>query len=824
MMFPTNNKSVIKKLTKRTMKANRIRNIFVITAIALTTFLLTTIFSIGMSMIDSIELQQLRIMGTTAHAALTHPTFEQIKKLKELDYIKDVGLQANAGDIIETLEMGNMILALHWFNQSEWENFRKPAMSDIVGTYPTKYNEIMIPTWILNRMGVDEPKIGMEIEIKYRVTKNNITSDIRNQKFILSSYYTEYMNIRSDNLGIMLVSNEFIEKSGMSPEISGASSVIFKSPSSIASQVNRIAGDIKISDDQNLKIVPIYDSGSVADTSTMLGLAGVILVIMLSSYLLIYNVLALSVSKDIRFYGLLRRIVMGQALRLTLIGIPIGLLLGAAISFVAVPLVINITSIETGIRVSFSPIIYIGAIVFTMLTMLIGSIKPAKKAGSISPIEAVCFTGLSNKRKHRESGHGGKIHKMALRNIFRDRKRAVLVLVSLFLGMTTFLVINTLVLSMNIDNLVDDYIQTDFKLTNNISNIRDSGIKQKFDNNFLSELKSIKSITNEREILRQEVTVRYDEELYGKHWSYLAQKYKIPLYSKDEMLGNPDLFWSCLIGVDTDYIKELNKKMDKPIDLEAFEKGEIALFSTDTPELYQLGSNITCTNKDNNSKTTIKLGGFLRGDTPYKGVSGLAPDIYVSNTKMHQLYNNPIVYAITLDAEDEYEAKLLLQLKEMIGMDNEISLDSRQQRLDQFNEAKLIMFILGGGMSLILALIGIVNFINVIVTSINVRRQEFAILESIGMTSRQLKKMLLLEGWAYALISCVSVLVFGNCISYGLFTLFRTEATYAVYTFPILPLSFSFFVIFAICLIVPNVTYQSICRQSVTERLRSIEG
>ncbi len=835
MMFPTNNKAIIKKLTTRSMKANRIRNVFVIIAIALTAFMITTIFSIGISMLDTIKLQQLRMLGTTAHVALTYPSDEQVKKLKALDYIKEVGLQANVGDIVETPEMGNMLLSLSWADETQWNTFLKPAVDKIVGTYPKKYNEIMISTWILNQMGIMEPKLGMEIDIKYKVTSNDTTPKVKSQKFILSSYYTDYINLRSENVGIILVSDNFFEKSKKLPILSSAS-IIFKSSQNITSQVNRVAKDIKIDDAQELKAARIYYSGSIADTATVLGLAVVVLVIMLSGYLLIDNVLALSISKDIRFYGILKtigttpkqlcRIVMRQALCLALIGIPIGVHLGAVISLVVVPLVISITTIKTGVRVSFSPIIYILAIVFTVLTTLIGSIKPAKKAGSISPIEAIRFTGLSNNQKHRESNGGGKIHKMAIRNIFRDRKRAMLVLVSLFLGMTTFLVINTLVLSMNVDNLVADYIQTDFKLINNTINIYKSSseVKQKFDGKFLSEFRSIKSIKNVREILRQEVTVPYSEDLYGKHIKYLEQRDKIHLYSEEEMLKYPDLFHSCLIGVDTDYIKEMNKKMKKPIDLEAFDKGEIALFATDNPEFFKLGSNIVCTNRESNSQITIKLGGFLMGDSPYEGVGGLAPDIYISKNKMYQLYNDPIIYSITLDTEEKNEAKVLLQLKDLIGNDNEISLDSRQERFEEFSNEKLSMFILGGGMSLILALIGIMNFINVMVTSINVRRYEFAVLESIGMTSAQLKKMLQFEGGAYAVITYILVLTLGTSISYGLFRVFSMEATYAVFTFPIIPLLISFMLIFGICLVLPMITYKAVSKQSVTERLRSIEG
>jgi putative ABC transport system permease protein len=566
----------------------------------------------------------------------------------------------------------------------------------------------------------------------------------------------------------------------------------------------------------------------------MIGMAAIILIILLSGYLLIYNVLSLSVSKDIRYYGLLKtigttpvqlgRIVIAQALRLAFIGIPIGLLLGAVISYIVVPLELSVSDLKTGAVISYNPLIFIGAAVFTILTTLIASLKPAGKVRRISPVEAIRYTGLTVKRNVSKSSRGGKIQRMAVKNIFRDRKKALLVLASLFLGMTTFLVINTLVLSMNVDNLVADYIKTDFKLTNNSFKVNASEIKQVFDKTFISKLNNIKGVKNIREISSQDVSVEFSDKFYGQYLQYLYQKYKIPVLTEGMVSKNPDIFWACLVGLDTDYIRELNKNMEKPIDIEAFESGKIALYNIDKPELFQLGSNIAFTDRENRCKYAIKLGGFLSDDDSYNGVGGLAPNIYISNNRMRQLYKDPAVYAITLDAEEGYKEKVLLQLEELLGSSSEISLDSKQQMLEKFSKDKLIMFILGGGMALILAFIGIMNFINIMVTSVNARRQEFAVMESIGMSSLQLNRMLLFEGGAYAAITCTLVLTFGNCISYILFKLFQTEATYAVYTFPFVTLFISFVVIFAVCLMVPGITYNSISRQSITERLRSIEG
>ena len=84
--------------------------------------------------------------------------------------------------------------------------------------------------------------------------------------------------------------------------------------------------------------------------------------------------------------------------------------------------------------VSFSPIIYVGAVFFPLLTAILAASKPARKAASISPIEAQKYTGVTGTVKHIRSLAHGKPYRMAWRNIFRDKKRAGVVLFSLFLG------------------------------------------------------------------------------------------------------------------------------------------------------------------------------------------------------------------------------------------------------------------------------------------------------------------------------------------------------------------------------------------------------
>ena len=99
--------------------------------------------------------------------------------------------------------------------------------------------------------------------------------------------------------------------------------------------------------------------------------------------------------------------------------------------------------------------------------------------------------------------------------------------------------------------------------------------------------------------------------------------------------------------------------------------------------------------------------------------------------------------------------------------------ESKSEKTEEFNKSQMVTNILGGGIAVILILIGILNFINVMITGVNIRLKEFAIMESIGMTKKQIKMMLTYEGLYYALVTTGFILTLGIGIIYGIGVVFR---------------------------------------------------
>ena len=831
ILFGNNNGPILKKLTKRSLKANKRRNFFLVMAIMLTTLLIGSVFSVGMSLVESVKMEQIRFAGTMAHAAVGHPTTEQIKQLHTLDYVKEVGTGNSVGVVQNTADMGNISLTLHYFDKTEWEELRAPAYVDIVGNYPEKENEIMVSRGVLERMGIDTPSIGMEIPLNYYTDSENRDSIIQ-ETFTLSGWFTSYAFVQStETADVIFVSHALSQRYGKTVEKDGSASILFADESRVSEYCNALVADLGLAENQPVAMVQLYEADAGQGTAALISLCAIVVFLIFTGYLLIYNILYISISHDVQFYGLLKtigttpkqikRIVIRQVIRLCLIGIPVGIILSLLLSLGVVPFLISelgAISTEEAV-VSFSPIIYVGAVFFPLLTAILAASKPARKAASISPIEAQKYTGVIGTVKHIRTLAHGKPYRMAWRNIFRDKKRAGVVLFSLFLGVTTFLSVTTLVFSTDVSKYIDSAFESDLVLDN------ETWPAQTLDDSLVEQLMLIPGVENIHATTWEEMRLDYSDAFRG----YIANH---PMQEQISALSEQDIednFNGFLIGVDGETLTKYRDRLGNPIDIEAFDRGEIALIATDNPELFSNVQelNITPSYREENSVSNQQeykfvLGGFV--PFSYKGIgSSLAPTVIVSNTIMQEWFGEPAVKQLDMNVASGYEKNAFIALKQIIGNNSGISLTSRIESMEELNRAKMAVLVLGGSISFVIALIGILNFVNVMSVSVVARKRELATLESIGMSHKQVRKMLISEGLYYAIITLILVLSAGNLIAYGIFKLFQQQVSFAVFTYPFIPAASIILVIMIICFITPERMYRSLSRETITERLRETE-
>lgn len=850
-MHDNRNKEVIKRVEKGMMKANRTRNIFAIVAVALTTFMITTVFSLGINYKENMELTSVRTSGTNANVTLAMPTNAQEKEIRDLDYVKMVGTQYMIGSVAGKNEADrDLAIAMQYYDNTEWEKHYKEAISNINGNYPKKENEIMLSEDALSQLGIKKPKLDMEIPLSY-VSKDGEQKDT----FTLSGWFRSYTGT-----GMAFLSESYCQEHGYTLQNSGVLSISLDNPKD---NFYDIQDDITLNENQTFQ-------GSVSMSSSNGSVYAMIILLVFfiigSGYLLIYNVLYISISKDTRFYGLIKTLgttekqiktlVKRQAVTFACIGIPIGVILAGALSFGIVPIILE-NAFDSGksiidAEMFFHPSIFILSIIFSALTVWISCNAPAKAASKISPIEALRYQNFaSTKTKIRSSTNGGKLHVMAYHNVFRDKKRAFLVFMSLFMGITMILGVNGIIGSMKVENFIDKYMDYNFEYTDIQFEQPEQPNKEvpQFDEQFVEQIKQIDGVKKvdiqktvwagidfDEVALEGFMKIRYEDSRYKTE----GQSYQEMVADLKEYANAGD--YGCYITtLDDKALEEYNAKHpNTSIDIEAFNRGETAIAGMDTeynaPNAALVGKTLSLTADSSDGKATDFLidGSFYFEDYENNLSEGIGkrkdihivPEIiYVSEAGMERLTKTPIISAIGVDIKDMNQVEQIAsELQALNGTltKQEWSYKSPIGMMEEYNQVTYSMNLMGNGAAVLLIVVGLINFINVMLTGVVARKNEFAVMESIGTSKKQIKKILTLEGGIYALVTTVLIMTLGNAFLLLVADAVPHMADYAKFEYPFALVICLIFAIFIICLSVPAIVYRAVSKETVIERLHDL--
>ena len=475
------NRKCIRRLSFKSLWASRKRNIIAICAIALTTLMFTSLFTIMLSVNSSYETYNFRQAGGYSDGSFKDLSREQADKIAAHKGIKAWGERIVCG--FSSSDVFSKVAAEVSYmdkNCSKW-SYATPT----TGKEPQKENEIAMDTTALRLLGV-EPELGANVTITYQGGNGVSTGFTQTDSFILVGYweYDDLMPVHYIN-----VSKAYVEKINEKCIAAGDEAlnidlnVMLPSKLNIREQMENIDTDLgydwNTRDQENSARIGVnwgLTASSISsgiDFSLVAALIAFFLLIIFTGYLIIYNIFQISVTGDIRFYGLLktvgttprqlRRIITQEALFLCIIGIPIGLLLGYGIGAVLTPIVLETTSIiGTKADISSSPLIFIGSAVFAIITVFLSCRKPGKMAAKVSPVEAAKYAeGMTSKKRTRHS-RGAKVYQMAFANLGRNKKKTALVVVSLTLSVTLLNVLFSLVNGFDMDKYVDRSTCADF--------------------------------------------------------------------------------------------------------------------------------------------------------------------------------------------------------------------------------------------------------------------------------------------------------------------------------------------------------------------------
>ena len=837
-MLKNNNQAVVKRLAKNNLKSNRRRSFSMVLAIMLSSFLLFSVFTVGATYLKMQRQQNIRLNGAEFDAIMYGISEEQKEILEENPTVEHYGVVMVSGVVAETEADKTPGVGLLYADDTYWKKMMAPARKFVKGHYPVEENEVMVTEDALKKCGFSDKKIGDEITFVYEINEKREAKTFR-----ISGIWDGYGD--TDNF---YMSKAFCDKQKLDAVYYGRCHISFckKWMSDEAQQA--FTDSMKLKKSQRLFYV--YEYGNA--TEIFLGLAGIALVTVLSAYLLIYNIMYLSVAGNIRYYGLLqtvgmtgrqiRQLMQKQLLWIGGIGMLAGILIGAGTSFFLIPVVVKtfVSGKEMGaVQVTFHPVIVLLTVLLTGCTVWYAGRKPTKIAVGSSPVEALEYRVVSSVRKRHKTRKGSLIVRMALEQLTRNKKKTMVTMLSLAASLSVFLCLITLLHTQSAREYSYNYMGLDMVLKNDtINNMvlnraaegeeQIQGVHPILNEEFLNEIRQTDGVEEVLPTITVPTIVPWEKEVTDVWMREFYETWMSIPYEDDmeEYQQHPENFGSSLVGITEEDFRALNAEMEQPVDEEAFLSGKTCilyrhgLFGLDEKELR--GKQISCEEYVHPENTrTFEIAGMTDvGD--YVSLLGFPPTMIVIDDAVKAFTEKPIVFRVGIRYAEEYhketEEAILSNIEESPNK-TDFSWDSKIEQAENVKAAQGHMMEIGFGIVLILGIIGVMNYINTSVGNMQSRQKEISIMESVGMTERQVKKMLVWEGIFYTGGVLFLTLTVGIGITYAIYQTMNYMG--AKFWFPALPFLGATLILFVVCIVVPVWTYQKIEKSgSLVERIR----
>lgn len=772
------------EISNRYMKENKKRTILTIMGVALATVLIFAIGTFFFSFKDAMLLNE-RSRGDYEFK-INNLNSEQAKRVINNVEIKDgsIYFSGNTPYLIKGTERSAVIYKgdSNYYSKIKYEKI-------IDGESPKADDEVVIDInvkkflnvekgdtiTLITEMGETQFKVvgitesgtyisDAPLGLYTYIDENNLSSD---------DMYSVYVNIKSD-----------------------------KNKQKIIDQVLTDA-DVEIISENKIENREIlYLTGNGGDSAITKSLNNmvvfVILIIVICTVTVIYNSFNISVIERIRYFGILkaigatpkqiRRIIFKEGAVIGIIALPLGCLIGFFALKFGIDIFIgnNILFIEN-FTVNFYPKILGLTIVIVTLTILISIMGPSRKAKKVSAVEAMrnnkeINIGKIKRRKGRIVGRVFGIEgNLAYKNIRRTPARFIITVIALTISLIMFNVFYGFLdfTKQIVTDLYGTICYDSELIKSNNNSFSDEEIEKIENQNFSSNIYKIN--TNYYQLLIEEdkLNPEYEE----KTGSKIAQNRNGIFYNGVLAAGaSSNVGGEKELNLTSDYIKE--GKIDsssgvilvdgRKITNKDGNKEVIRGTSYKVGDTIKIAKPISDNNKvvlsnedkqnaiDNNDYIEIPIIAILEKE-PIEG-QYLTDSLEIImgdecyNKYIGQFKVNLMFFDFEGNSEKENEA---IEYFESIKESNGYSYYDLKQQLssidEMFNQIEFFVYCF----IIVITIISIVNILNTISTNILIRRKEFSTLKAIGMTEKQLRKSVLLEGTLYGIISGI----FGGVIS-----------------------------------------------------------
>lgn len=864
----SNEKKIMKEMVQGNLKVHRKRNLLLVLAITLTTILFTSVLEIGFGGMQSIQETQLKLSGMKADAELRFLDKEQFQKVQNSDLFESVG-----GRVPIALMEGETKrpIEIDYLDKAGMEAY---YLSLEEGKMPEDEKEVLLSEQALEELGIKK-KVGSHVPVSFTLRGQEYNFDMR-----LSGWYKG-----GPKVNFLIVSETFLEHNpevsentyDIDKEILGTyyASVCVKNTGNIEQNLKEYAESLgaqtENADGNNYVNVAVNPMLYSEDGNTGVGLSIVFFgaLFILCGYLLIYNIFDIGVMQDIQEFGIMKtigmtgkqikRLMRRQMLLLSLIGIPIGLVVGYGLGALLLPVILKnweYSEEELTIVQSVHPAIFILTVFFVLITVFLSMRRPSKRAAKYSAIETAKYTEVKKKTAEKDIH---SIKNIARSNLQRNRKRTVLVFTSLILSVVFVNSLWIISNSFDEEKYVNVQMRRDYlvastdTLNPSIGYVKPSA---SLNEEAIQELEKNAMIKNGTKLYKNAIDASVYNFDISFDWGVEVIDVKIPSIEIDGVITNSATtnYGTLTLGKDKKPICNvcgISENFLGKIEILEGEKNIISIKeklksgdyilvgirandngkpSTDGIEISPKVGDVVTIYKDGKPLKEVEVlsqilvidSEQISGGSSTGGGTILGPWFYLSEGLFKELYGEGNLVNYSFDADENDAPAVNRMLQDISEKFTNVGFETTEQRHSEIENYKMLVRILCVLIGGILGVIGIVNLVNIIFTNLIVRNREFATFRSIGATKKQLRELIIRESVGYVFYAAIGGFILATLISMTAVRGICSSIWLFTFQFTLFPAATIIVLYLIISIIASEVGIYLWEKGSITEHLRNL--
>lgn len=819
------------KMTTRVAYCNmrhyKSKNILIGIAIILTTLLLFVIPSIGKDMVE-VNFAVINKIYPTWHALYRNVDESTVMKLAAHHDVKTYGLRSDAG----YMNLEDATVSMMYMDRTGMELYKVKLKE---GQLPQKENDIVVSKGILEALG-QNGKIGDTITVPYQILKDDGLDYTKEKDFRICGFLADNESSKEQKQYTSLVSEAFLKaeipveqvKYRFLLQVNGQKG---NTTADYTETIQNIARQFGISED-DMNINKEYLAANYVDPATIPVIVGIMLIVVLAGIITIYSVYYVSMNQRVREFGKLkaigatkrqlRQIVLREGMGVALFAIPIGLLIGTvAVKVVLLQFVEHAKDSNVLITEAYKVVakgevqlyywwIYLLAIAVTLCTVYLSLMKPMRMAAKVSEIEAMRYQGGSKRQKSSRKGYQFlNIERLTKRNLAENKKKSTITIVSMAVTGIFVMMVATVLSCANPMESAKSSIVGQYE----ISPIVESGNKEHPE----YEWAEVQKNNPLNEGLKQQI-----EELDGVERVDVFTALKVSGGPFEEKIGT-----EFINGVPEEYAEELKKGITEGnVTYEELKSGDKVILDRALLHWYpdiKVGDKLKLNihDGDNTFQKEIEvaaIGEYGTGLTNYNCL------IMAKEGAEKLTINNSSSYFQVI-ADKDYDEALEASLQAIVDGSGRLQMRTWKNEYDTWENA--IQMTRGAcyAFIIILAAISIMNLINTMINSVHVRKKELGMMQAIGMSDRQLMKMLQLEGIFYTVGTLIISIGVGSLAGYPLFLYAKRTGMFDIstYHYPVTAAIIIILTLFVIQMLLAIFIAKSVRKDSLIERIRFSE-